>query len=63
MEELKTALQNELSHVRKVWFDEHGNWFINQVPSSVRSMTSEEILADATEEVKEETGSKKAKKK
>ena len=55
MEDLKNSLQNELSHVREVWFDEHGNWYLHNVSSAVRSMTREEILSSG-EEIKEEAG-------
>ena len=50
MEDLKNSLQNELSHVRVVYFDEHDNWYLHSVRSSVRSMTREEILTSQVEQ-------------
>ena len=41
---LKTALENELSHVVEIFFDEVGNWFIHKTVSTVTSLSRDEIL-------------------
>jgi hypothetical protein len=70
MEELKQALRNELKHVTVVHFDKHDNWYLHKVPSSVKTMTREEILGEVKEvvspevetEIVSEGGKKKNKK-
>lgn len=54
MDELKQALQNELSHVKTVWFDQHDNWYLHKVPSALREMSREEILGEKPNETPEE---------
>jgi hypothetical protein len=61
MNELKNSLQNELVHVRTVWFDAHGNWFLHNVGSAVKSMTRDEILENEPERSEPEVGKKKRK--
>lgn len=58
MDELKASLNRELSHVREVWFDQHGNWYIHKVPTAVKCMTREEILGAAKKENPNEEDSK-----
>ena len=60
MEDLKNSLQNELSHVREVWFDENDNWYLHKVRSAVRSMTRDDILG-SNEPTDEPVKSKKKK--
>lgn len=61
MEDLKEALTTSLTHVRTVWFDEHGNWYVQNVRTAVKSMTREEILGTSKKEepeTKPESGKK-----
>lgn len=50
MEELKQALQSDaLLHVKEVWFDANGNWYLRKGRTTVRSMTRAEILGEQTD--------------
>lgn len=61
MEELKQSLNRELSHVREVWFDQHGNWYIHKVPTAVNKMTREEILSETKPPIAPEERKRKGK--
>lgn len=64
MEELKQSLQNELSHVKTVWFDANDNWYIHKVSTAVKSLSRDEILGSSEPETSTEveTGKKNKKK-
>jgi hypothetical protein len=59
MEDLKARLTSDLSHVKTVWFDTNGNWFLH-AGNRKESKSRDEILG--TEAVVEvETKKKKIK--
>jgi hypothetical protein len=44
MDDLKQALLNELKHVTTIFFDDLGNWFVNNHKNVLESKSRDEIL-------------------
>lgn len=47
MNELKQALAGDLYHVKTVYFDADGNWYLHKNAVCVREMSRDEILGNS----------------